>query len=131
MRKDSVYWIYRLRLLVEEFQHLTEEQRKLLHHSSALIVANEMAHSGSSKTDVHKFLQDNIHEYYPQLSLSHWFTSGGDVPVINYIRHNVMKTFDVCGNIRQPHFEHKDIHDHMFDVGLGNYFKDSVYPTQN
>lgn len=129
MRKDSVYWIYRLRLLTEGIELLSEEERRLLHHNSALVLANEMAHSGSSKSDVHKFLQENVHEHYPQLFLTHWFTSGGDVPVINYVRHNVLKKFNVSGNIRLPHFESKEIHDHLINDDLSNYFKNIVHPS--
>lgn len=124
MRKDSVYWIYRLRLLTERFEHLTEAQRKLAYHNAALVTANEMAHSGSNKNEIHSFLTDNYQPMYNKAVMRHWYTSGGDVSVVNYVRHHVAKLFGATG-IKSPHFEGHQIHDIMTNDGLLKFINDS------
>lgn len=109
-------------MLTEGLEHLSEAQRKLAYHNAALVTANEMAHSGSSKSEIHSWLTDNYQPMYNKAVMRHWYTAGGDVPVVNYVRHHVSKLF---GHVKSPHFEGRQIHDNMTNDELLKFVADT------
>lgn len=126
MKRDVIYWEYKLKILTEGLDHLTEEQRRLNYYNQAYVVANQMAHSGESKERVHSFLQSKIGPNYHLLALHDWFTNGGDVPVIHYIRHNVKHAFSINDStIHKPHFEGSSIHEMFAHPALMNFLRNT------
>jgi hypothetical protein len=109
VRKDKVYWLYQRQQLLERCEYLTEAERKLAEHNVNLITANRMANAGHSTTEIHEFLSQ--HPAYMTNSLEKWYMSGGDVPVVNYVRAAAIKAFGMNPQkIRSPLFEGESIH---------------------
>lgn len=112
MKLDQTYYAYQRLLLFEHFLILTEN-RQLAYHNTELIIANNMAHDGHSKEDVHSQLE-SIAPHFSTYLLSQWYRTGADVPVINYIRHSAARTFGIKhDNLLMPKFEGVDIHSHL------------------
>lgn len=122
MKRDIIYWKYLSQSLLESVEYLTEEDRKLAKHNVDLIVANRMAHAGHSTEEVHNYLL-NAHPTYVTDALHHWYLSGGDVPVINFVRAVAIKAFNIdTTNLLKPHFEGIDIHPNIIHSTTINTF---------
>lgn len=115
MKRDTVYWIYRLRQLSETVQHLTESERKLADHNNQLLTANEMANNGHTSEEIHAVLQQS-NKYYAPSALMHWYTHGGDLPIHNFIRKAAIHAFNMdASKLQQPHFLTNQIHDNVIN----------------
>jgi hypothetical protein len=105
--------------LIESFECLTEEQRKLAEHNANFLTANEMAKAGHSSNEIHNFLSATPE--YTTHALYMWYLSGGDVPVINYVRSAAIKAFDLDkSKIKEPKFEGDSIHDNVVTTSMVN-----------
>lgn len=118
MKKDKIYWIYRRRQLIEAFELLLED-RQLAKHNADLIIANQMLIDGHHQKDA----IDQLELHHPQHTtamLHHWYLSGGDVPVLNYIRAAAIKAFNIdTTKVKEPKFEGKtSIHPELLHIGM-------------
>ncbi len=123
MKFDLIYWKYVRQTILESVEFLTEEERHLAKHNVDLIVANRMAHAGHSSDEIHDYLQSE-HPAYATNALHNWYLSGGDTPIVNFVRSVATKTFNIdTTNLLSPHFEGNTIHKNLIHPSTINTFK--------
>ena len=121
MRRDIIYWRYLAKTLVESVEYLTEADRKLAIHNTNLLVANKMANAGHSAHEIHSFLETE-HPAHQSHMLNAWYRSGGDVPVLNFIRAAAIKTFGLdASKVHTPTFESTPIHPNVIHQSMVDF----------
>lgn len=121
MKRDLIYWRYIAKAIVESVEYLTEEERKLAIHNANLLVANKMAKSGHSAHEIGSFLETE-HPAYQSHMLNAWYRSGGDVPVLNFIRASAIKAFGIDSTkVHAPKFESSDIHPNVIHPSMVDF----------
>ena len=113
MRKDKVYWTYLTQSLLESFQYLDEANRKFMSYNLHYQIANNMAHSGENAESIHSHLSNMIDPSHHVSAYSHWYESGGEAPVISYLRNIAKHHFDMGNTVKHPEIDEVPMHKSM------------------
>lgn len=120
MRRDKIYWIYRRRALMEDFNHLDEAKRQFIEHNLEFQIANEMAHSGETSNAIHQHLMHSLSRSYYIDAYEQWYHTGGESPVGSYIRNIAKQHYNMGDSVRQPSIDGTPVHSSMVnDFGRG------------
>lgn len=110
MRKDKIYWLYTTKVLLEEYQSLTEAERNFKSYNLHYHIANSMAHSGESVESIHAHLSNEIDPAYHASAYRQWYEYGGESPVGAYLRNIAKHNFHMHGLVQHPKINDIDVH---------------------
>ena len=116
MKKDSIYWAYIRTQLLESFSMLEEAQRKFSSYNLEYQIANNMAHSGSSKDEIHDHLSQFAGDTYNHDAYMHWYAYGGETPVGSYLRNIAKVNFSMGDSVHHPMIDGVHMHPNMVNT---------------
>lgn len=107
---DYTAWLYKMMLFEAAISELTEEEKLVKSYNHALELANEMAHSGSSKTEV-RDMMDRHYAGFPHAD-QNWYNRSGEDATNAYMRELASQTFGIKSN-RPNLIGGKPVHPHL------------------
>jgi hypothetical protein len=113
LKKDVIYWAYIRQQLLESFSALSEADRKFNSYNLEFQIANNMAHSGASKDEIHDHLSQFVGDSYNTDAYMHWYSYGGETPVGSFLR-NIAKThFNMGDSVHHPMIDGVPMHNSL------------------